>query len=575
MGLTNRQRLAIFLFFPGLLAASPKLRLSASTVGPVSIAQGANGATQTVEAFNIGDSSLSLSLDSSATWIVPSPAAPRACLSQDAVAAHANLCTPLQLALNTSSLPAGITTGIVTVRDPNAIDAPQTITVTVQIGGAVPSSVNLFAAPGRTNEVSFSTNSQINSTTRTNDGGSWLSLLLDGTGSFRFSFPYRLRVAPPASMAQNTYTGTVTTSGSSFAADNKSIAVTMRVTTQPIAVPSTDRIRVRLAQGAPAYSTNIVLSNAGLGTLTTGAVSSTGGAWLTTTAFAGGATVKIDAGTLAPGTNPGSVTIASNAVNGLITVPVDFEVTAKGAPIINFHGVVDNGTFTAGDQAARGDVMVVLGEQLSFGPLTVGQAPPLATQVGGAKVLVNGVEAPMYYSSYGQLAFQMPYETPIGAVDVQVDRDGQRSNKVSVDVAARAPRLLLIGVGSYGAIVNQDGSIPMPRGSFPGVNTHPAQIGDTLTIYAIGLGPTSPAPASGQPAPSSEPLARVLSTPTINFGGGIGGTPVIPFYAGLTPTYAGLYQVNVTIPENVPKGIVNLTLVFPDSVSNPVQIVIE
>ena len=75
-------------------------------------------------------------------------------------------------------------------------------------------------------------------------------------------------------MAQGNYTGTVTTSGSTFAADNKSIAVTMRVTTQPIAVSSTDRIRVRLAQGAPAYSTNIVLSNVGQGTLTTAAVSS-------------------------------------------------------------------------------------------------------------------------------------------------------------------------------------------------------------------------------------------------------------------------------------------------------------
>src|SRR5712671_3644549 len=65
VGLTNRQRFCLLLFFPGLLTAAPKLRLSASTVGPVSIAQSANGATQTVEAFNIGDGSLSLALSSS------------------------------------------------------------------------------------------------------------------------------------------------------------------------------------------------------------------------------------------------------------------------------------------------------------------------------------------------------------------------------------------------------------------------------------------------------------------------------------------------------------------------------
>jgi uncharacterized protein (TIGR03437 family) len=236
---------------------------------------------------------------------------------------------------------------------------------------------------------------------------------------------------------------------------------------------------------------------------------------------------------------------------------------------------VDNGTFAAGDAVTGGDVMVVLGEQLSFSDLTVGQAPPLAKTVGGAKVLVNGLEAPMYYSSYGQLAFQMPYGLSGGSAEVQVDRDGQLSNKVSVDLAARAPRMLLIGVGSYGAIVNQDGSIPMPTGSFPGVNTHPAHAGDTLTIYAIGLGSTSPEPGSGDPAPSAEPLARLTAIPSVKFGGGIGAASITPLFAGLTPTYAGLYQVNVTIPENVTKGVVDLTLVFPDSVSNAVQIVIE
>ena len=45
----------------------------------------------------------------------------------------------------------------------------------------------LVLAPGGTREVAFSTNSQLNASTRTADGGSWLSLSLEGTGSFRFS----------------------------------------------------------------------------------------------------------------------------------------------------------------------------------------------------------------------------------------------------------------------------------------------------------------------------------------------------------------------------------------------------
>ena len=94
-------------------------------------------------------------------------------------------------------------TGIVTVDDNNAgvVDAPQTITVTVAIGGTVPGSVDVYVAPGGTRDVEFATNSQFSGLAKTNDGGQWLSLSVDGTGSFRFLFPYRvhLRLLPACS----------------------------------------------------------------------------------------------------------------------------------------------------------------------------------------------------------------------------------------------------------------------------------------------------------------------------------------------------------------------------------------
>jgi len=204
--------------------------------------------------------------------------------------------------------------------------------------------------------------------------------------------------------------------------------------------------------------------------------------------------------------------------------------------------------------------MVVKGEQLSFSPFTEGQAPPLANQVGGATILVNGKQAPLFYSSYGQLAFQMPVDTQLGTALVEVQRDGLTSNTVSVNVAQRAPRII--------AVVNQDGSVNTPDGS------HPAHVGDELVIYAIGLGPTSPAVATGAPAPSAEPLARV-SDALVSFGGGFLAPRVVPDYAGLTPTYAGLYQVNVQVPAESPMGIVNLSVGFPDSRSNALQIAIQ
>ena len=554
------------LVFATALHAAPMLRLVSSTVGPVSVAAGGT-TTQTVEAYNGGDAALSPVLTSSVTWITASVGAQRACSSRQ------GLCLPLNFVLNASGLPAGNSTGIVTVTDNNAnvVDAPQTITVTLQVGGAVPASVDVYVAPGGTHDIPFYTNNQINGVSTTRDGGTWLSLALNGSGSFQFAVPYRIHIAPPASMPLGTYSGQVVTSGSSFAADNKTIPVTMRVTTQPIA-QGPDRFRQQLAQGAQPFAATIPITNIGQGSLTVQSGTVSGAAWLT---YVAGSTVSFDPGSLSPGLYSGSVTFNSNAVNGPVTVPVDFVVVAKGPPLISYQGVQDNGTFVPGDPVNPGDIAVVKGDQLSFAPVTLGQAPPLATTIGGAQVLFNGSPAPMYYSTYGQLAFQVPYEAPAGTGLVQVVRDGTPGNTASVPVVARAPRLLLLRGGPYGAITNTDGSIPAPVGTFSDIATHPAQVGDTLTLYAIGLGSTSPAVGTGQAAPGAEPLARLTTLPMVNIGGGIGGTLVTPLFAGLSPNFAGLYQVNVTIPENVPHGDVSVSLAFPDAASNPVTIAIQ
>jgi uncharacterized protein (TIGR03437 family) len=567
------------------LGAVPRLRLVSSTVGPISIAQGSSGSAQTVEAYNAADGSLNLSFSSPVSWIAVTKGAQRACSTTAAAA----VCTPLQFALNTSALPAGTATGIVTVSDPNAVDAPQTIAVIVQIGGGVPSSLTVYTAPGATRDLTFSTNSQLGSIVSTGDGGAWLSVALDGSGSFRFTFPYRVHFAP-AAMGQGTYSALISTSGSSFAADNKSIPVTMQVTTQPIAQPSTSHLSVRLAQGAPVYSTAIALTNLGQGTLHIQDAKTSGAAWITALKYAGGglipdgAAIAIDPKGLAPGTYHDAVAIVSNAVayagaqgdTTTLSVPVDLEIVAAGPPVVDFQGVLDNAIFNPGDTIARGDIVAVKGQQLSKVAPASGKAPPLSTQVADTQVLLNGVAIPLFYTSYGQINCQIPTDAPTGTATLQVKRtDGQASNLVSVEIGARAPRLLRFNIGDYGAIVNYlDGSYPLPAGAIPGFNTHPASPGDTLILYAIGLGDTNPFVATGAAAPSN-PLAWVTGTPTVNFGGGIGGAIATPDFTGLSPASAGLYQINVRIPQLVQKGTVNVTVAFGDFTSNPVQIEIQ
>jgi uncharacterized protein (TIGR03437 family) len=427
----------------------------------------------------------------------------------------------------------------------------------------------VFVAPGSSSGVSFSTHSPLNASPSTQDGNRWLSLVQDGSGSFKFTLPYKINVAPPAGMAQGTYTGSLIASGSSFPPDNQTIPVTMRVTTQPIAQPFPDHVTERLAQGAAPLARQISLNNPGQGSIVFGAVSATttdGGKWLTASANSGGwAAITLDPGTLAPGFYTGSVSIASNAANGTVTVPVSFQVVAKGAPLANYLGVVDNAIFGSGDAVAPGDIVDVFGEQFWFASnIAFSPGVPLATQITASgstsSVLVNGGAAPLYFSTYGQIAFQVPLETPVGTAQVQVQRDGLSGNTVSVQVVARAPRILVI--------TRPDGSVP------DGV--HPARVGDTLIIWAIGLGPTNPAVGTNAPAPGAEPLARLVTMPTVEFGSGIFGTLMVtPDYAGLSPGSVGLYQVNAVVPQGVPSGQVNLTLLFPDSVSNTVQVALR
>jgi uncharacterized protein (TIGR03437 family) len=552
--------------------AAPALRLTNTTVGPVSIAAGGTVAAPLLEAYNAGDGTLTLGAPQiSVPWATATVGASGPCKTTTL----ASICFPIQIQLNVSGLAASSTpySGTVTITAPNAVDAPQTIAVLAQVGGAVPSSVSVYVAPGSTQDVAFTTNSLMNGQTKTNDGNSWLSLALQGTGSFRFVFPYYIQVVPQSSQTSGTYTGTITTSGSNFAGDNKTINVTMNVTTQPIAQPSSSQVNLTLAQGAAPETLGLALSNAGQGTLTVQGVSSTGQG-VTATAISGGAALTFNPGTLAPGNYSGTVTVASNAANGPVVVPVNFTVEANGPPSIPFQGVVDDAIFAAGDAVAPGDIVALFGDQLSFSAPASGQAPPLATQIGTTQVLIDGQAAPLFYASYGQINLQVPVNTAVGTATVQVMRDGLTSNTISLAMASRAPRILLIGGGPYGIIVNAtDGSYPAPVGTFPG--SHPATAGDTLVVYCIGMGPTSPAVATGAPAPSASPLAQLTVTPQVNFGGSIAPVLVTPLFAGLTPTYAGLYQINVTIPPGTSKGVTALSIVFPDSTSNTVQLAIQ
>ncbi|HEV2548044.1 MAG TPA: hypothetical protein VGU20_11945, partial [Stellaceae bacterium] len=71
------------------------------------------------------------------------------------------------------------------------------------------------------------------------------------------------------------------------------------------------------------------------------------------------------------------------------------------------------------------------------------------------------------------------------------------------------------------------------------------------------LGATNPPVDAGVPAPLSPPAVAV-KVPTVSFSSL--SLPVTPIFAGLSGGSAGLYQVIVKVPENMPSRVAYLSL---------------
>ena len=368
----------VVLLSAAALYATPQLRISTATVGPLNIAVGQNGTTQTISTTNIGDGSLALSASANVPWLAPTIVG-----------------TNVQIGMPTASLTKGIATGIVTVTAAGAIDGVQTIVVTVQMGGGIPDSLNFYLPPGGAASTTFIASNQVNVAVSSPSGGLTLTVLAEGGGSFQTTASYQVNATAPASTTPETsYNGAIKVISSAFAPDVKTVPVTLNVTALPIVTLVPSALQFNVGQGAAPVAKWIQLVNSGASALTVSAATvATGAAWLTTSISGTTVVATGDPTGLAPGKYTSTVTIASNAKNGPFTVPVEMDVIATAAPYSYYQGVVDNALFQIGGTVAPGGLVAIKGEQFTTGAVMVAQKLPLATTLGGATVYVNALRA--------------------------------------------------------------------------------------------------------------------------------------------------------------------------------------
>jgi uncharacterized protein (TIGR03437 family) len=88
--------------------------------------------------------------------------------------------------------------------------------------------------------------------------------------------------------------------------------------------------------------------------------------------------------------------------------------------------------------------------------------------------------------------------------------------------------------------------------NLPGVVTARARVGDTITLYGIGFGTVTPDVPAGQIVQQTDALQSPFQ---VYFGGILANVT----YAGLAPTFVGLYQINVVVPNVAASDSVPLT----------------
>jgi uncharacterized protein (TIGR03437 family) len=170
------------------------------------------------------------------------------------------------------------------------------------------------------------------------------------------------------------------------------------------------------------------------------------------------------------------------------------------------------------------------------------------TSLDGVSVTVNGKPAFIYYISPGQINIDAPDDTVTGPVTIQVKTPLGVSNAVSVSRARLSPTLqtvpqFLVGGKQYVVALTPDFSAYIGRpGMLQGVQFVAPKPGDTVAIYALGCGPTSPPTQAGV-------VAAQASSLTLSYQLKIGGVPAVVTFAGMVGGSIGLYQFNVVIPS--------------------------
>ncbi|HWB95685.1 MAG TPA: choice-of-anchor V domain-containing protein [Bryobacteraceae bacterium] len=269
-----------------------------------------------------------------------------------------------------------------------------------------------------------------------------------------------------------------------------------------------------------------------------------------------------------PATNIGNVQlyIAANAaqegrvgdIYSADYVLVAPPLTSGGAaPIVTSGGAVNGASFGPGIQSRS--FVSIFGSNFTTADPThwdgsISADGVFPTTLTGVTVSIDGKPAPISYVDSGQINVLAPANATTGSVNVIVSNAYGSSDPIPVIMNASSPAFFTFSPDG-GRYIAAQIALPTnpttyeylaPDGFFgSSTASRPAKSGDIIVLYGTGFGPTTPAVDPTLIFSGAAPTANPVSVT-------IGGQTAQVQFAGISG--AGLYQLNVVVPQGVSDG---------------------
>ena len=258
------------------------------------------------------------------------------------------------------------------------------------------------------------------------------------------------------------------------------------------------------------------------------------------------------------------MTIAAAVFAALLLTlePQEGAGSAREAPAYNASSIVNSADGQAGPLAPNA-IASLYGSGLAYATKALtpddihGGILPTVLPGTGVRLLVGGLPANIYYVSPTQINFLVPPNLLPGHSDIQEVIDGLSGPLIPIQLAAASPALFQLDSQNVIA-VRADGSLIKPEA--------PAQPGDTVIVYATGLGQTVPPVVYGQLPTAAAPLKQIADFRILLDGTAVNFSSIL--YAGIAPFFAGLYQVNLQLPQSTAPNP-EIRIGFSDTLSKP------